>query len=332
MACLLLHELAHGLTARRAGVQVEDMTVWALGGVTRAGQPKSPKAAAATAAAGPLTSLGLGLLLLGAGLGLHSGPHWSIPAAVLAWLGGANLLLGLFNLLPAAPMDGGRILQALLWWNGQDRDRAEQMADRVGQVVGLALACLGTAMLLTRTADGLWLMLTGLFLATGAGAERRRAALESALRGVRVADAMSDPVVTGPDWITVERFRTEVAAHTRHSTLALTDFDGHASGLVTRRLLAAVPQARRDDVRVRDIMVPLAMCATAAPDDPLAETVQRLTAPAGSRILVLYDRRPVGIVTGHDIARLLQDHALGLAPADITGQSGSAVRTTEMGR
>ncbi|MGA5703789.1 site-2 protease family protein [Peterkaempfera bronchialis] len=310
LASLVLHEGAHAVVARRGGVKVEDMTLWALGGVTRMGPPQTPRAMLAVAGSGPLTSLVVGGVLLGAGVGLHTALGWGVVPALLVWLGAANLLLGVFNLLPAAPLDGGRVLQALLWMRSGDRLRAEQVADQSGQVVGYLLIALGVVSVLGGSAGGFWLALIGFFVAVTAGAERRRAMLGSALRGLRVADAMSAPVETGPDWQTVARFVDDAVARSHHSALPLVDFEGRPSGLVTLRRLAAVPPAQREQVRVRDVAQPLARCATAEPGEALAEALQRAAQHGGSRLLVVDGGRLVGIVTGHDVARLMHRHAL----------------------
>ncbi|MBD0688253.1 CBS domain-containing protein [Streptomyces sp. CBMA123] len=127
-----------------------------------------------------------------------------------------------------------------------------------------------------------------------------------------MADAMSSPVETGPDWLTVERFRTEISANRHHCALVLVDFDGRASGLITRRQLAAVPPERRDDLRVRDVMTPLALCTTAEPDEPLAAVIQRSAVGTAGRIIVLDSGGPTGVVTAHDVTRLLQLRRLDL--------------------
>lgn len=107
MGSLLLHETAHAATARRKQISVQDVTLWALGGTTRMGRPQTAAAAFAVAVSGPLISLVIGGVALGAGIGLHELSGWAVPSVVLAWLGWANLFLGVFNLLPAVPLDGG---------------------------------------------------------------------------------------------------------------------------------------------------------------------------------------------------------------------------------
>ncbi|MFI9076175.1 site-2 protease family protein [Streptomyces sioyaensis] len=310
MGSLLLHETAHAAVALRKKISVEDVTLWALGGTTRMGRPQSAAAAFAVAVSGPLTSLVLGGIALGAGFGLHGLSGWAVPSVVLAWLGWANLFLGVFNLLPAVPLDGGRVVQAVLWWRTGDRDRADLAASRGGQIMGLLLVAAGWISVLRGAPGGLWIVFVGLFIMVVAGAERRRAALHTALRGVRVAEAMSSPVTTGADWLTVQRFIDEVAVHSHHSALPLVDFDGRPSGVVQLRRLASVPAASRENLRVREVAIPLSQCAVAAPDEPLSTALDRISLRTGARILVVEDGRLVGIATGKDVSRLMQRSTL----------------------
>jgi Zn-dependent protease len=310
MASLLFHEAAHAVAALRKKISVEDVTLWALGGMTRMGRPQTAGAALVVAISGPLTSLFLGGVALGAGIGLHQLTGWAVPSAVLVWLGWVNLLLGVFNLLPAAPLDGGRVVQAAVWWRTGDRDRAERAAGRAGQVLGVLLMAGGWISFLRGSPGGLWLVLIGLFITIVANAERQRATLGTALRGLRVADAMSSPAVTGPDWLTVGRFIDEVAVRSRHSALPLLDFEGRPSGLVQMRRLASVPQAHRETLRVRDVATPLSQCAVAAPDDLLTDVLDQFRPRAGMRMLVVADGHLVGIITAHDVSRLSEQRTL----------------------
>ncbi|WP_438484413.1 site-2 protease family protein [Streptomyces sp. S186] len=309
-ASLLLHETAHAAIARRKQISVEDVTLWALGGITRMGRPQSASAAFAVAVSGPLTSLVIGGVALGAGFGLSALSLGAVPAVVLVWLGWANVFLGVFNLLPAVPLDGGRVVQALLWWRTGDRDRADLAASRGGQVIGGLLVAAGWISVLRGIAGGLWLAVIGLFIMVVAGSERRRATLQSALRGVRAADAMSSPVTTGADWLTVQRFIDEVAVRTGHSTVPLLDFEGRPSGVVQLRRLASIPLAQREELRVRDVATPLSQCAVAAPDDLLTEALDKLSLRTGMRILVVDAGHLVGIITAKDVSRLMQRHTL----------------------
>ncbi|MFB6532861.1 site-2 protease family protein [Streptomyces noursei] len=307
---LLLHETAHAAIARRKQISVEDVTLWALGGMTRMGRPQTAAAAFAVAVSGPLTSLLIGGVALGAGFGLSELSGWAVPTVVLVWLGWANVFLGVFNLLPAVPLDGGRVVQALMWWRTGDRDRADLVASRGGQVMGGLMVAAGWFLVLRGAASGLWLAFIGLFIMVVAGAERRRATLQASLRGLRVSEAMSSPVVTGADWLTVQRFIDEVAVQTGHSAVALLDFEGRPSGLVQLRRLAAIPVAQRAELRVRDVATPLSQCAVAAPDDLLIEALEKPSLRTGMRILVVDAGHLVGIVTAKDISRMMQRRTL----------------------
>ena len=311
---LLLHEAAHAVVARRRDIGVEDVTLWALGGVTRMGRPRTARVALAVALSGPLTSLVVGGAALGAGAGLHPLAGWALPAALLAWLGWANLLLGVFNLLPAVPLDGGRVLHALLWLVTGDRDRSEMAADRGGQVIGALIVAAGWLLILRGASGGLWLAVIGLFITFTAGVERRRVAVNSALRGMRVADAMSTPVATASDWLTVDRLLDGEAGRSGHAVLPLTDLNGSPTGVVAMRNVAMVPAEHRAEVRVRDIAAPLSQCTVARPDDRLSDVVDGIRTQLGLRILVVDGQRLVGIVTPHDLNRLIERRTVRRAP------------------
>ncbi|MGW7752288.1 site-2 protease family protein [Streptomyces violaceusniger] len=316
MGSLLLHEAAHAVAARRKGVSVEDVTLWALGGMTKMGRPRTAGVAFWVAVIGPLTSLVIGGVTLGAGIGLHTLTGWGVPTAVLIWLGWANLLLGVFNLLPAAPLDGGRVVQAAIWWRTGDRERADRAAGRGGQILGMALIAIGWISFLRGNTGGLWLSLIGLFMVIIANAERQRAGVNTALRGVRVADAMSAPVAAGADWLTVGRFIDDVAAHSRHSVMPLLDFEGQLSGAVRLRALAAVPTEARETQRVRDVATPLSRCTVAEPGELLSEVLERARPGGGGMPVLVVDHGQLeGIITMHDVNRLFQLHGLGITTA-----------------
>ncbi|MFF7987074.1 site-2 protease family protein [Streptomyces sp. NPDC007901] len=303
LASVVAHEAAHALTARRAGMPVRDITLWALGGLTRMDRPTTARAAFTVAVSGPLASLLLGGIGWGAAVAVMATPGWRILVAVLGWFGAMNLLLGVFNLLPATPLDGGRLLQAALWWRTGDRERAQRAAGRSGQVVGIALAVLGWLAFARGVTGGLWLIVVGVFVGGAAAAERRWAELVTALRGARVEQAMTVPVVTGPDWLTVDDFLSDAAARSGHSVLPLLDFNGRLSGVVQLRRLTGLPPRRRQSVRVRDVATPLSACTLAAPDELLTSVLERVGAGGALPVLILDDGRPHGIITAHDIDR-----------------------------
>jgi Zn-dependent protease len=174
LGSILLHELGHAFQARREGIEVDGISLWLLGGVSRFhGAPKTPGAEFRVAAAGPLVSLALGGLSVGVAQLVRSPVE---VQAVAAWLGYANLLLFVFNVIPALPLDGGRVFHALLWRLKGDEGWATQVAAGAGRAFGYLLAAGGIALLVATKdyADGIWLVFVGWFLAQAATAESQQ--------------------------------------------------------------------------------------------------------------------------------------------------------------
>lgn len=195
LASLLAHELAHAIVARRCGVPVENVTLWLFGGVTTlGGEAKTPRAAFRIAFAGPATSLALSATFGTLAVALTVIRTPSIAISVAWWLAGVNLLLGLFNLLPGAPLDGGRLVRAYLWRRHGDIVRAGIGAARAGRVVALVLIALGLAEFVAGgLVGGVWLAFIGWFIFAAAREEETRISTRQLFAGVTVADAMTPP-------------------------------------------------------------------------------------------------------------------------------------------
>ncbi|MFD5662636.1 site-2 protease family protein [Streptomyces hirsutus] len=305
-ASLLAHELAHAVVARRNGVEVDDIVLWFLGGAARLRtEASSPGAELRIAGVGPLVSLLLGgLFALGAWLlDLASGP--GVVVEMVAWLAGINVLLAVFNALPAAPLDGGRLLRAFLWWRTGDRLRATAGATAAGRVLGWLLVALGLiAFMRTGTFGALWLALIGWFLIAAATAEGRQAQLRGVLAGVPVRDAMTPEPLTVPADTTVAGFLTSARYRYRHSAFPVID-DGVPVGLVTLDSARKAPRAEDRAVTVREVMMPLSQTTVVGPDSPLADLLPRMEPGAEHRVLVVDDGRLVGIVSLSDVSRTM---------------------------
>ena len=169
---------------------------------------------------------------------------WALLVTAAGWLAAMNGLLAVFNMLPGAPLDGGRVLRALLWRHYRDRRRAESAAARAGQFLGAAIVAASVAELLAwGSLGGIWLMLIGWFLISAAGAEKHAALAMSALGGVRVADIMTADPELAPGWSTVADFIDTVAVRSRQDAFPVVDFDGRLAGLVLSGMLARIPPA-----------------------------------------------------------------------------------------
>ncbi|GDY29046.1 site-2 protease family protein [Gandjariella thermophila] len=318
---LLLHELAHALVARHYGVEVPRVTLWLLGGVAQLdGDPPTPRAEGFIAGVGPVVSLAAGgVFALAAVVGGVAG--WSALVVTMAsWLAAVNVLLGAFNLLPGAPLDGGRVLRAALWKRYGDRDRAGVAATTVGQMLGTALLGLGLLQtVVTGQLTGLWLALVGWFLSGAAAAERSAITTRSRLHRVRVRDVMDPEPATAAGWWTVDAFLDRVAVRTRRQVFPVLDFEGRPVGVVSLAELARVPVEARASTRVLDAARPLVRAKVAAPGDELEELIRRSLPRAGhDLVLVVADERLAGVVDAADVARAVELGALGRSPARHT--------------
>lgn len=312
LASLLAHELSHALVARRQGVEVEGITLWMLGGVAKLrGEAPTPGAELAIAAVGPAISL-----LLGLGFGLlavvvHGLLGLGLVTAVLAWLALINVVLGVFNLAPAAPLDGGRILRALLWWRRGDPVAAAVTAAGAGRLFGFLLVTLGLVqVLLLPGLGGLWLILVGFFIVNAAAAEGQAAQVRSGLAGLRVADVMSADPVSVPAHLSVDEAVDGYVLPNRFSSFPIVGPDGSPVGLLTLPHVKAVPRGAWGHTSVQRIATPLSEVVTAAPESSLIELLPALGGSAEGRALVLCNQRVVGIVSPTDLARALDRSSL----------------------
>ena len=307
MGSLLAHELAHSLVARRNGLQVEGITLWLLGGVSRLqGEFPDPGAELRVAGAGPLTSLVLGGAFWLLAWGLHASGVHGVVVAAAAWLGGINILLAVFNVIPAAPLDGGRLLQAVLWAITKDKLKAAMWSARSGQVFGWACIVIGAYLVLAlRDYSWLWFILLGWFLVSAATAENQQAVVQSRLRTVAVRQIMTADPVTVPASYTVAQFLNDYRPWSRHSAFPVVD-DGQTVGLVTVRRINQVPAGDRGRTALRDVACSIDEVARATPDEPVSDVLPRLNECSEGRALVFADGHLAGIVTPADISRALQ--------------------------
>lgn len=303
-ASVLAHELAHAVVARRYGMEVEGITLWLLGGVTKlGGDAPSGRAELRLSGAGPLTSLVLGVLFAAVAFGVgRVGP--AMLADGFWWLGIINGLLAVFNVLPAAPLDGGRILSGVLWARHGDRDRAHITAARAGRVLGWILVVAGGVQLFFLDSfGGVWTGLIGWFIVGAAAMEERLARTRARLGRATVAQVMHPDPAVARGWITVDEFLARDLPWTRHRVFPVGESDGTIGGLVDVADMERVPPDRRDDVLVRDVRVPFEDVALAHPDERMADVMGRPPKGPLAHVLVFDDGVLVGMVTPYDIER-----------------------------
>jgi len=305
-ASLLLHELGHAVQAKRDGVEIEGITLWLFGGVARfKGMFPSAGAELRIAVAGPLVSLVLGGLFVGVAL---AGVAPSAVDGVAAWLGYINLLLLGFNLLPALPLDGGRVLRSLLWLRSGDFSRATQIAGDVSRGFGYLLIGFGLLLFVVQGAwSGAWLAFLGWFLLQAAAAESRYGLLREALGDLRVRDMMVREPETVRQDVSLAEFVDSVAYLHHHATYPVRD-DGHVVGLLPLSAVAHVPRSEWDTTTVGNCTIPLEDVPAATVEEPLLDAVTEMTQGPLERALVFDGDQVVGLLSISDVGRLLGRH------------------------
>ena len=303
-ACLLAHELSHALVARRSGVRVSGITLWLFGGVSNlAGEPSSARSEALIAGVGPLTSFAVALVALG--ITAATSP-WALVQAVAGWLAFINAALAVFNLVPAFPLDGGRLLSSFFWWRRGSRQRGVHTAVRVGRVFAYLMIGLGVLQLFTGgVINGVWLAFLGWFLLSAGQSEETGTVIKAALRSVPVSAAMTSPVVTIPDWLTVQQLLENVAPSHHFATYPVHDPSGQLTGVVRLNDLIRLGGDARGATRLSAVARPLSEVPVTRPDEDLATLIERAGAALENRALVFAGGQLVGIVSPVDIARLL---------------------------
>ena len=302
-ASLLLHELGHALQARREGVEIEGINLWLFGGVAQfKGDFPSAGAEFRIAIAGPLVSLALGVLfvLVAAFAGLPNAVD-----GVVAWLGFTNLILLAFNLLPALPLDGGRVLRSALWYFRGDLRWATWVASGIGRGFGFLFIGLGLFMLIVEGAfSGAWLAFVGWFLLQAATTEARYVATKQALDGIRVRDLMIRQPVTVEAGLSLGQFMDEVAWSRRYTTYPVLE-QGIPIGLLAFRSVASVPRDEWNTRLVRDAMIPREQVPVLDEDEPAIDALAELSTSEVNRGLVVDNGRLAGFLSITDLARAL---------------------------
>ena len=325
-ASLLAHELAHSVVAERRGVSVEGITLWLMGGVSQLhGEAKTPRDEFDITAAGPLTSivLAFGFGALAAVGAVIGGP--TILVAVLGWLAAINGVLAVFNLIPGAPLDGGRLLHAAVWHRSGDRARATMVATRAGGRVGYTLIGLGIALILLGDLSAAWFVLLGWFLLAASRAEATHELLHGALAGVRVRDVMTPNPIVAPRDVSLSTLVDDWFLRNDCSAFPLAATDGAVTGLVTLARVKSVPRHDWDRITAGEIGVPLDALATGSPNEPFPALLERMSAASGGggRALVFEGGSLVGIVTPTDVQRAVDLAALRPPRARPDTTSGS---------
>jgi Zn-dependent protease len=312
---VLLHELGHAVVAGRYRMQVDGITLSWMGGVTRIeGDARSPGAELGIAGIGPVVSLAFGaalwvvrILVAGAGGG-------RLGVSALGWLALINVVLAVFNMLPAAPLDGGRVLHAMAWALTRDRWRATRIATGAGVWLGAALVALGF-LVLVRGLDpfnGLFISFIGWWLLGAARTERQLGQIRRSLDGVRIGEIMR-PVGAAPGWITVRAFAERYVTGRPGWVWLLEKWDGGYGGVLLGDTVGAVPFSQWDLTRPLDVASPISATTGATPDEDALAVVDRLG--PNQVILVVSGGQTIGAVLPADLEALVRVGRRGPVPS-----------------
>ena len=312
---VLLHELGHSYVALRYRIPIAEITLFIFGGVAQMRrEPPGPRAEFLIAIAGPLVSFLLGALLLG--MAALTEGRGLVALGVL--IGSVNIQLGLFNLIPGFPLDGGRVLRAGLWaWSG-DLFRATRQASLVGQGFGLLFASVGGMVMLSvasgwvppiLAANGGWVLLIGLFLFVAARGTRRQAALRASLAQQTVGNVMIRDVVTVPSQLSVEDAVTHYFVRYGYDSFPVVE-DGQLIGVLSTRNLQDLPRLAWSSRSVRDVMQPRSDTSEISSRDSAMQALEQMLRHGLSRLVVIDDGQLVGLLTRSAMNRLLKLRSL----------------------
>jgi Zn-dependent protease/predicted transcriptional regulator len=297
---LLLHELAHSWVAQKRGLRVKAITLFALGGVS---QIQDDSADAKTefwvAIAGPIASLMIALVCLNVALelGWHRSaePH-SALTGILVWLGYINISLALFNMIPAFPLDGGRVLRSIVWAVSKDASRATRVAARVGQIVAFFFILDGIWRYFSGAGfGGLWIAFIGWFLMDAARTSSTQSARPATVRDVLVSDVMSRGCVAVDREMSLREFADIYLLKTAQRCFAVKDH-GRLAGLITRRDVGAISRELWDTTTVGDTMHPLRELQIVTPETRVADALKLASSTGAEQLPVIENDTLQGIV------------------------------------
>ncbi len=304
---IIFHEVFHSLVARRFGIPMKGITLFVFGGVSEMGEePTSAKAEFLMAVVGPLSSIAIALVCYGIHIqGLRSGWPESVDG-VVQYLAYINGLLAIFNLLPAFPLDGGRVLRAILWGLRKNFRWATRVASAVGFGFGVLLILLGVFQFLTgNVIGGIWLFLIGIYLESAARASYQQILVRRALEGEPVRRFMKSDPVTVPPSISLQRFVEDYVYKYHFQMFPIVEDSEKLLGCITTKELKEIPREEWGRKTVGEVAT---KCSPGNTIEPQADAMQALSLMArtgSSRLIVIEGNRLVGVITLKDMLKFL---------------------------
>ncbi len=315
---ILAHEFGHALVARKYGIEIEEIDLWLLGGVSRMrGEAHEPGDELRYAIAGPaVTAVIAACFGLAAALLPASTPE--VVRALIEYQALVNVAILVLNLLPAFPLDGGRVLRSLMWRRSGQMGPATERAASIGRGFGYVMIALGGLELLSGAPEGLWLALIGVFIVMAAGQQAMGAQVQAALSGVHARELMSAPVVSIPERTSATQALTDWFVPHRYTSFPVVDDDGRAIGLVSLPQIERLTRQQRATQWVGEIAERDPSLRVSGEED----VVRLLERPAfvrvGRAVVIDEDGRPIGLVSITDVQRTLRASQLAERPSGRT--------------
>ncbi len=304
---VLAHELGHSFLAIRNKIPVKGINLFIFGGIAQIGEePRSPGAEFRIAIAGPLTSLGLALIFAAFWIADRGIEYLAAPSLYLMRI---NFLLAAFNMIPGFPLDGGRVLRALVWWLTNDLRRANQVATFTGQLVAFGFIGFGVFWIFTgQLFNGLWLIFIGWFLQSAASSTRAQSNLQHTLRGITVDQVMSCDCDQVSNLSSLNQIVEEKILTSGKRCFFVT-IDGKLQGMLTLRDISKVPQQKWRYTTSEQAMVTLNRLISVEPDTELLTALRRMDSENIAQVPVLVDGELVGVLSREQIVSYLRSRA-----------------------
>jgi Zn-dependent protease/CBS domain-containing protein len=292
---VLAHELMHSIIAKRAGIPIHAITLFIFGGVSQmTEEPRQPQVEFRMAIAGPLTSLALGGTFLAIWFWLEGIPEFL--KAISFWLGWINIVLAGFNLIPGFPLDGGRVLRSLIWWQSGNLRSATKIASNIGRGIGYLFIVIGIALMFTGNwINGLWLAFIGWFLENAAASSYRQLALQDILKGHKVSELMTRDCPTVSPELTIQQLVSEQILTSGRRCFPVVQH-ARVLGLITIHDIKAVPREQWSTKTIGEAMTPFANMKSVGPDDDLTTVLQILTKQNVNQLPVVKDGNIIGMI------------------------------------
>jgi len=298
-----IHELSHSFVAKRYNIPIASITLFIFGGVAQMKkEPSSPKVELNMALAGPFSSYALALFFFI--LYKLAGNYQGLEAIAL-YLFQINLILGTFNLIPGFPMDGGRVLRALLWEKSGDYLSATRKASKAGQRIALFFMFFGFISFFTGYSGGIWLLLIGWFLYTAAQSSYQQATTRGILAGVKVGDVMAKEVITVNSDAPLSELVDNYFLRYGYGGFPVVDGE-RLVGIISLKEIRGLPKDEWAGTKAKDIMQVFDDSLVASENDDVSMTLERMVKEDKGRFLVINNGMLVGIITRSGIAKFLQ--------------------------